>query len=72
MKALTPASEERNSTVDVISGVLETGEAELCSLQVYKFLITPLEVPSWKFSVRSKAPLGNLAGSSFLVALQTV
>ena len=34
-----PASEERNSKVDVISGVLKTLKAESCILQVCKFLI---------------------------------
>ena len=36
---LAPASEERNSTVDVISGVLKTLTAESCILHVCKFLI---------------------------------
>ena len=36
---LTPASEERNSTVDATSGVLKTRKTESFSLQVCKFLI---------------------------------
>ena len=36
---LALASEERNSTVDVISGVLKTRKAYSCILQVCKFLI---------------------------------
>ena len=37
---LALASEERNSTVDVISGVLKTLTAESCILHVCKFLIS--------------------------------
>ena len=68
-----PVSEERNSTVKVISGVLNARKAESCSLQVCKFLIkTPLEITSWKFSVSFKGSLRNLVRTSFLVGLQTV
>ena len=38
-KPLASASEERNSTLDFISGFLKTRKAESCILQVYKFLI---------------------------------
>ena len=38
-KSLAPASEERNSAMDVISGVLKTRKAESCSLYVCVFLI---------------------------------
>ena len=37
--SLAPASEERNSAMDVISGVLKTRKAESCSLYVCVFLI---------------------------------
>ena len=36
---LVPAFEEKNSTVDLISGVLKKWKVESCSLQVCKFLI---------------------------------
>ena len=36
---LAPASEERSSTLDVISGILKAHKAESCSLQVCKFVI---------------------------------
>ena len=38
-KSLAPASEERNSAMDVISGVLKTCKAESCGLYVCVFLI---------------------------------
>ena len=39
---LAPASEERNSAVNIISGVLKTPTAVCCILQVCKFLIRNL------------------------------
>ena len=70
---LAPASKERKSTVDVISGVLKTRKAESCSLCVCIFLIRNLlETTSWKLSICFKTPLRNLVRSSFLIALQTV
>ena len=52
----------KDSTGDIISGVLKTRTAEGCSLQgciVTYEKGTPLEVISWKFSVSFKAPLTN-------------
>ena len=65
----------KDSTRDIISGVLKTRTAVGCSLQ--GFIVTcekgtPLEVISWKFSVSFKAPLTNFVKSSFLVAMKTV
>ena len=65
----------KDSTGDIISGVLKTRTAEDCSLQgciVTCEKGTPLEIISWKFSVSFKAPLTNFVKSSFLVALKTV
>ena len=65
----------KDSTRDIISGVLKTSTAEGCSLQgcIVTFEKgTPLEIISWKFSVSFKAPLTNFVKSSFLVALKTV
>ena len=62
----------KDSTGDIISGVLKTRTAEGCSLHscivTYK-KGTPLEIISWKFSVSFKAPLTNFVKNSFLVAL---
>ena len=65
----------KDSTGDIISGVLKTRTAEGCSLQgciVTYEKGTPLEIISWKYSVSFKAPLTNFVKSSFLVALKTV
>ena len=65
----------KDSTRDIISGVLKTRSAEGCSLQgciVTYEKGTPLAITSWKFSVSFKAPLRNFVQSSFLVALKTV
>ena len=62
----------KDSTGDIISGVLRTHTSEGCSLQgciVTYDKGTPLEIISWKFSVSFKAPLTNFVKSSFLVAL---
>ena len=65
----------KDSTRDIISGVLKTRSAEGCSLQgcivTYEKGI-PLEIISCKFSVSFKAPLTNFVKSLFLVALKTV
>ena len=62
----------KDSTGDIISGVLKTRMAEGCSLQgciVNYGKETPLEIISWKFPVSLKVPLTNFVKSSFLVAL---
>ena len=62
----------KDSTGDIISGVLKTPTAEGCSLQgciVTYQKGTPLEIISWTFSVSFKALLTNFVKSSFLVAL---
>ena len=62
----------KDSTGDIILGVLKTRTAEGCSLQgciVTYEKGTPLEIISWKFSVSLKALLTNFVKSSFLVAL---
>ena len=62
----------KDSTGDIISGVLKTRTAEGCSLQgcIVTFEKgTPLEIISWKFSVSFKAPLTKFVKSSFLVVL---
>ena len=61
----------KDSTGDIISGVLKTSTAEACSFQsciVTYEKGTPLGIISWKFSVRFKAFLTNFVKSSFLVA----
>ena len=65
----------KDSTRDIISGVLKTLSAEGCSLQGCIITCekgTPFEIISWKFSVSFKAPLRKFVKSSFLVALKTV
>ena len=65
----------KDSTRDINSGVLKTRSADGCSLQdciVTYEKGTPLEIISWKFSLRFKAPLRNFVKISFLVALKTV
>ena len=62
----------KDSTGDIISGVLKTRMAEGCSLQgciVTYEKGTPLEIISWKFSVSFKALLTYFVKSSFLVPL---
>ena len=62
----------KDSTGDIILGVLKTRTAEGCSLQgciVTYEKGTPLEIISWKFSVSFKALLTNFVKSSFLAAL---
>ena len=63
----------KDSTGDIISGVLKTRTAGGCSLQgciVTYEKGTPLEIISWKFSFKSfKALLTSFVKSSFLVAL---
>ena len=62
----------KDSTRDIISGVLKTHTAEGWSLQgcvVSYQKGTPLEIISWKFSVSFEAPLTNFVKRSFLVAL---
>ena len=62
----------KDSTGDIISGVLKIRTVEGCSLQgciVTYEKRTPLEIISWKFSVSVKALLTNFVKSSFLVAL---
>ena len=62
----------KDSTGDIISGVLKIRTVEGCSLQgciVTYEKQTPLEIISWKFSVSFKALLTNFVKSSFLVAL---
>ena len=62
----------KDSTGDIISGVLKTSTAEGCSLQgciVTYEKGTLLDIISWKFSVSFKALLTNFVKSSFLVAL---
>ena len=69
--SLVPASEERNSAMDVISGVLKTRKAESCSLNVCVFLIrSQIRDHSWKFFVNFKTPFRNLVKCQFLAALQ--
>ena len=65
----------KDSTRDIISGVLKTRSAEGCSLQGCIITCkkgTSFEIISWKFSVSFKAPLRKFVKSSFLVALKTV
>ena len=65
----------KDSTGDIISGVLKICMAEGCSLQgciVTYEKGTPLEIISWKFFVIFKAPSTNFFKSSFLAALKTV
>ena len=65
----------KDSTRNVIAGVLKTRTAVGCNLQgciVTYEKGSPLEIISWKFSVSFKAPLTNFVKSSFLVALKTV
>ena len=62
----------KDSTGDIISGVLKIRTVEGCSLQgciVTYEKRTPLEIISWKFSVSFKALLTNFVKSSFSVAL---
>ena len=69
--SLSPASEERNSTMDVISEVLKTRKPESCSLNVCVFLIrSQIRDHSWKFFVNFKTPFRNLVKCQFLAALQ--
>ena len=64
-----PASEERNSVVDVIAGVLKRLTAESCVLQVCKFLIrNPIKDRLLGISCKFKASERNFIRSSFLVA----
>ena len=62
----------KDSTGDIISGVLKTSMAEGSSLQgsiVTYEKRTPLEIISWKFSLSFKVLLTNFVKNSFLVAL---
>ena len=68
---LAPASEERNSTMDVTSGTLKTRKAAVCR-SVNFWYGASVEITSWKFSVRIKAHLRNLVMCLLLVELQTV
>ena len=66
----------KDSTGDIISGVLKTCTAEGCSslqgcIVTYE-KGTPLKIISWIFSVSFIAPLTNFVKSSILVALKTV
>ena len=58
---LAPDSEERNSTVDIILGVLKTLKVKSCILHVCKFLISkPIRDQFLEIFCKFKAPLRNL------------
>ena len=68
---LAPASDGRNSAVDVVSGVLKTRKAESCILQVCKFLIrNAIRDHFLEIFSSFKPTLRNLVRSSFLEAFK--
>ena len=74
MAKLAPAYEERNSTVDVISGVLKTGQAESCSWQVCKFLIRRNSIRDYFLNIffKFKSAFKKFGKESIFSSLATV
>ena len=68
---LAPASEGRNSAMEVFSGVLKTCKSESFSLQVCKFLIrNPIRDHFLEIFCKLKSTFKEMVKSLYLVALQ--